>query len=241
MENNNSITENGQAKQRRQKHCIAFHEAGHAAGIHFNNPQKRLPSVFFNIVMDTQGTAESGEMAYQDSHDNCIARVEGGRLIESFPPSMAILLSERLGQENGNDQVLEDYQRAFDTDIVNLLIGPLAEAKYVIAERDNEPFNSDLVKLQALENYGGGSDLVVVDEYMQSLAINQEQKAEKLTALFAIAFNFVSNELNWAAITKLANYILGSKKPMLGCEEIIDVLEQSAEHFQTRRKLAFAN
>jgi hypothetical protein len=232
MEHNITNDGNGQDKLLRHKKCIVFHEAGHAAGIHLNNQANQLPSVFFKIMLNTSGDAESGDMAYQSNDDNCIARVEGGRLIEPLPTSMASLGSESTKYK----ELLTDYQLAFDTDIINLLIGPLAEAKYV-AENDNEPFNHQLIHLKALGNYGGGADLAIVDDYLQSLPINQQQKTEKLSALFLAAFKFVTNEANWDAITKLANYILGSKKTVICREEVVSILEQSIGHFQNRKIL----
>ena len=53
-----------------QKRRIAFHEAGHAAGIHLNNKARQLPPVFFNIVIKNPTTiAPSDEMAYQTSNE----------------------------------------------------------------------------------------------------------------------------------------------------------------------------
>jgi hypothetical protein len=65
--------------------------------------------------------------------------------------------------------LLKDYMNAFETDIINLLIGPLAEAKYV-ANTDNEPFNHRLVNLNALKNYDASSDLELVKDYLQSFS-----------------------------------------------------------------------
>jgi hypothetical protein len=48
--------------------------------------------------------------------------------------------------------------------MINLLVGPLAEAKYV-ALRDNECFSNNLINVNALYNYGGTSDLVKVYDY----------------------------------------------------------------------------
>ncbi|MGR9086220.1 MAG: hypothetical protein ACU841_04000 [Gammaproteobacteria bacterium] len=47
---------------------------------------------------------------------------------------------------------------------MNLLAGPLAEAKYV-APRDNELMPPRLIDLNALHFYGGSADLKVVDDY----------------------------------------------------------------------------
>ncbi len=95
---------------------------------------------------------------------------------------------------------------AFEADIINLLIGPLAEAKHV-SNRDDELFNHQLVNLKALKNYGGGSDLALAHEYLESFSASKQQQDEKLDELFAVACDFVSDQANWKAITKLANYI----------------------------------
>ena len=69
------------------------------------------------------------------TNNNFSAVVEGGRLIQSLP--LALL-------ESGNyfSAIEQDaYQTVFEADMINLLIGPLAEAKYV-ALRDQEQFNA---------------------------------------------------------------------------------------------------
>ena len=205
------------------KQRVAFHEAGHAAAIHLNNKARQLPPVFFKIIfkeMNHMATADA--LTYQTTPDDFIARVEGGRLVELLPHSI--------------DGLVRDYRIAFEADIINLLIGPLAEAKHV-ANTDDEPFNHKLVDLKALKNYGGGSDLALANEYLLSFSADKQQRDRKLEELFSIAFNFVNNDVNWAAITKLADYILGSSKNIIGCEEIILMLDQSVAHFQNRRAM----
>jgi hypothetical protein len=56
--------------------------------------------------------------------------------------------------------LVRDYLIASEADIINLLIGPLAEAKHVY-NRDGELFNHKLVDLKLLKNYGGSSDLAL--------------------------------------------------------------------------------
>jgi len=231
----NRITEHpSQGKLIEHKQRVAFHEAGHAAGIHLNNKARKLPPVFFKIIfMDMNGVAAADVMAYQASHDDCIARVEGGRLIQSLPPSIDSLVRE-LTKRTDAVQLTKDYMVALESDIINLLIGPLAEAKHV-ADADDEVFNHKSVSLDALKNYGGCSDLALVNEYLHSFSVDKQQKDEKLDELFAVAFNFIKDDANWAAITKLADYIFGGNKNIIGCEEIVSILDQSVEHFQNRR------
>ena len=209
------------------KQRVAFHEAGHAAGIYLNNKARQLPPIFFNInFKGMNDVIDSGDLAYQTTQDNCIARVEGGRLIELLSPSIDMLGSE-FSEYNAEEvqQLMRGYMIAFEADIINLLVGPLAEAKHV-AGTDGELFNPQLIHLEALNNYGGNSDLALVNEYLQSFSADKQQKDEKLVELFNVAFDFVNDYKTWAAITKLAGYILGSNKNIICCEEIVSVLDQ---------------
>lgn len=234
----NKITEPScQDKLIEHKQRVAFHEAGHAAGIYLNNKARQLPPVFFKIIFkDINGLTEADVMAYQTTHDDCIARVEGGRLIDLLPPSLEGLMHKLTDHNDVMVQLVKDYMLAFEADIINLLIGPLAEAKHV-SETDDELFNQQLVNLKALKNYGGSSDLALANEYLQSFSADKQQREEKLDELFNIAFDFINNDANWAAINKLADYIIGSSKNIIGCEEIILMLDQSVAHFQNRRAM----
>ena len=116
------------------------------------------------------------------------------------------------------------YKSAFEADIVNLLVGPLAEANYV-ARRDDEPINPRLVNLDALHYYGGSSDLETINEYLDCLNPNKTLREKKLAELFLAAFNFINDGSNWHAITALADYILADCKNIIECEEIIAVLD----------------
>lgn len=237
MKRSNPIETLSQDKLIEHQQRIAFHEAGHAAGIHLNNKARQLPPVFFKIIFKEMNQVTAADvMAYQSTHDDCIARVEGGRLIELLPPSVDGLASELTEHNDAMAQLVKDYRIAFEADIINLLIGPLAEAKH-IATIDDELFNHKLVNLKALKNYGGSSDFALANEYLQSFSADKQQREEKLDELFNIAFNFISIDANWAAISKLADYILGSKKNIIDCEEIASILEQSVAHFQNRRTM----
>lgn len=181
---------------------IAFHLAGHAAAIYLNNKAQNLPPVFFQITL-------KDIKPRQDRDPNFQRLLEGGRLIETLPCS---------------EDLTDDYITAFDADIVNLLIGPLAEAKYV-HECDNEPFTQNLITLTALIHYGGCDKIALVYEYLQSLYASKEQQDEKLHSLFGLAFNFVNAHGNWQAITHLANHIHASNKNIIRYEEVVSVLE----------------
>ena len=198
------------------KQCIAFHEAGHAAAIYLNNKARNLPPTFFQILLkDINSMSEESIMVYQV---DCVARVKGGRSVKSLPYSADTLAYKSTDHTH-------DLINAFEVDIVNLLIGPLAEAKY-IAHSDDELFNHKLVDLEALRNYGGSSDLEMTYEYLQCFSACKQQQNKKLDELFDVAFKFINDRTNWAAITKLANYILDSNKNIIDCEEVVALLEQ---------------
>jgi hypothetical protein len=235
MESNGIMFKDGQSTRKRDKKCNAYHKAGHAAGIHFNNPAKTLVSVDFQIVLNTLGEVGPTDIAYLTKDDNCIAWIEGGRLLHSLPPIIS-WDCELVGDDEAIRLWLNEYQWAFDADIVNLLVGPLAEAKYV-AESDNEPFNPELVNLNALTNYGGGANLDLVDDYLQRTPFTQQQRITKLAESFSFAFHFVSSEANWAAISRLADFIMGSSKTVIGGADVVAILEQSLEYFRSRNSL----
>jgi hypothetical protein len=119
-----------------------------------------------------------------------IAKVEGGSLIQMLPSSI-----EDATSDFSSVQKLA-YQRGFEADMINSLVGPLAEAKY-IALRDGEPINPRLVHLNALHNYGGTTDLERVNEYLECFFANEELREQKITELFLTAFNFIDDSSNW--------------------------------------------
>ena len=207
----------------------AIHEAGHAAAIYLGNKQKQLPPVFFQIFIKELNTDFQSTACLCKSFDacnNCITKIEGGRLIHTLPFSVDEAVSEfSLTQKLA-------YQCAFEADIFNLLVGPLAEANYV-AMRDAEPINPRLVNLNALHYYGGSSDLETINEYLNCLNTDRAQQEKKLSELFLAAFNFINNRSNWHAIMALADYILADCKNIIDCEEIIAVLD--AHYFIARK------
>jgi hypothetical protein len=207
----------------------AIHEAGHAAAIYLGNKQKKLPPVFFRIfIKDLNASIQSTGCLCQsyDSCSRCITKIEGGRLIHTLPSSIDEAISDFSTAQK------QSYQRAFEADIINLLVGPLAEANYV-AMRDDEPINPRLVNLNALHHYGGSSDLETINEYLGCLSVNKAQREKKLSELFLVAFNFINDKSNWQAITALADYILADCKNIIECEEISSVLD--THHFVARK------
>lgn len=227
-----------QDKLKEHKQRAAFHAAGYAAAIYLNNKAKHLPPVLFNIRFKAMGciTAADG-ITYRTTPNDYVAHVEGGRSIELLPDSVDSLARKLTEHNDAMTQLVDDYRIVFEQDIVNLLIGPLAEAKY-IADLDDELFNHRLINLNALKNYGGDSDLALINQYFQSFFADQQQN-EKLDNLFIEAFDFVDNDTHWAAISQLANYLLGSHYgDVIGREEIGSRLDQSIVNFIERRTKA---
>ena len=198
---------------------IAFHEAGHATAIYLYNKQKQLPPVYFQITMKGLNRLEDKPLDACLPHDHFAAVVEGGRLIHSLP--VALIESTYYFSAVEHDA----YRTAFEADMVNLLIGPLAEAKHV-ALRDNEQFNARLVNIEALRHYGGASDLEKVYEYLDIYIAAGSRHEEKMVELFDKAFQFIDSPTHWMAIERLADYILSNKENIISCEEAIAVLDQ---------------
>ena len=200
----------------------AFHEAGHAAGIYLHNKQKQLPPVYFQITIKALDNQTDPHFnAVTSGVDTFSAVLEGGHLIQSLP--VALLESANYFSVNEQDDA---YQTAFEADMINLLIGPLAEAKHV-ALRDNELFNRQLVNIHALYNYGGTSDLNKVYEYLDIFIADRSRHQEKLAQLFNQAFEFISSPVYWKAIERLANYILSNKENIISCEQAIAELDKA--------------
>lgn len=215
------------SKELRRK--TAIHEAGHAAAIYLGNKQKQLPPVFFQIFID-RDRGNSNSLEYPATAKGC-AKIEGGRLIHTLPSSIGEATSDfSLAQK-------KSYQHAFEADIINLLVGPLAEANYV-AMRDGETINPRLVNLNALHNYGGASDLELVNEYLKCFIANNTRREKKIFELFLAAFNFINDLSNWYAITVLADYILENNNDIIDCEEIIAVLD--APFFVANKNIWFS-
>jgi len=198
---------------------IAFHEAGHAAAIYLYNKQQQLPPVFFKVTIKKLDPVTNMPLdTCSLTQNRFFAAVEGGHLIDS----LAVTESENYFSATE----LEAYQCALDADMINLLVGPLAEAKYV-AIRDNECFNAQLVNINALHFYGGTSDLGRVYEYLEFFVADRNQHKDKMTEIFNKAFKFISSPVYWQAIERLADYITYSGENTISCEEAIVVLDEN--------------
>ncbi len=190
----------------------AVHEAGHAAAIYLGNKQKQLQPVFFQIVI-----SEIPGSTFKSNH--CMARVQGGRLIHSLTRSM------KESSRHFSPEQKEGYLKAFNADIVNLMVGPLAEANYV-ALMDNEIINSHLVNFPALRFYGGASDMETIAEYLDFYTDDATERKQQIDSLFYEAFRFINDRANWRAIIALSQIIMASKNELVSYQEIADVLDR---------------
>ncbi|CAD6881907.1 hypothetical protein [Methylomonas albis] len=187
----------------------AFHEAGHAAAIHLGNRQKQLPPVFFEIHVKRPSNA----------YDDFFAKVIDGNLIQNLPIAVVESFNEL-----SDDNQQHACQRAYEADVINLLVGPLAEAKYV-SIRDDEVFNINLINFKALHNYGGYSDLEKVLSYLDHFIASKNQREEKMQELLSQAFRFIDNRRHWKCILNLAHYILDSQQEIISCDEAIGIFD----------------
>ncbi len=188
----------------------AFHEAGHAAAIYLGNQLRGLPPVYFSIEVKR---SEKNAMPLQ-------AKVIGGHLIQSLPIAMLDSLSDLSATEK------HSYQCAYEADVINLLAGPLAEARYV-SIRDDEVLNLNLLNPQALgDYYGGQADMEKAYQYLEYFIADAEQRENKMLELFTQAWMFVSHRKSWVCILNLANYILESDQDVISCEEVSDIFER---------------
>lgn len=221
MDRNNQTETTGPIEYRDLVKQTAFHEAGHAAAMYLNNKSNCLPSVFFQITTkELCNNKIFAENTTLSDTRQLIAKIEGGQLIQNH---QAFIIEN---ETDSTETERQTYQAAYQTDIVNLLVGPLAEAKYV-ALRDNEPFNPMLVNANALKFYGGTSDLDIVYEYLDYFLNNKNEREHKLKILFNKAFVFINDRVTWKAITSLASYILNNENKTISCEDAFTVLDNS--------------
>lgn len=206
----------------------AIHEAGHAAAIYLGNQQKGLAEASFQIEILPQQQAVAGR---------ALAKVTGGRLLNHLPTTMSAVENNLSAEEQ------RAFQCAFEADIINILAGPLAEAKYV-AFCDDEPINPRLLNMQSLQYYGGAADLAVVQQYLNCFSEQDNCRADKINALFQSAFQFINQPTHWRTIIALADYILTANKAILEYQEISTFLaniSQSAVWIQGSSRFYPAN
>ncbi len=194
----------------------AYHEAGHATAIYFYNKQHKLPAVFFQI---STGQFCGNKIDHKQTSSANNTSVEGGLLFQNLP------VSAIAAKNQSSTTVQQKLQIAYEADIVNLLAGPIAEAKY-IALRDDEVFNPLLITVESLKFYGGKADLEQVNAYLDSFRDNSHQRKQKLAELFTKTFHFVDDRRSWKAIASLATYILNSKNQVISCEQAFSILDE---------------
>ncbi len=196
----------------------AYHQAGHAVAIYIGNKQKQLPEAYFQIIIKPLSRKGQQSNKLSSKHGKYTAYVEGGRLIQNLP------LSYTEATQYFSWPQQEEYLCAFEADVINLLAGSLAEAKY-LASCDCEDFNPHLVNLSALHFYSGSPDIEIISQYMECFIVNQAERERKLAELFTAAFNFVNEQPNWLAISALAQCILDKSKTIIDCVEVISLLD----------------
>jgi hypothetical protein len=191
---------------------IVYHQAGHAAAICLGNKQRQLPDVYFQIIIKQHSDRFTHR---QGKHT---VRIEGGSLIQS------LLMSFSKVMQPDSEPQQEQYRCAFEADIINLLAGSLAEAKYV-ALCDGEVFNANLIHLDALHSYGGSSDLDIITEYMERFISCKTERDQKRDELFMAAYSFVNKRVNWDTISALAEFIMAEPLGTINCNKVISLLE----------------
>jgi len=188
----------------------AFHEAGHAAAIHLRNKQQQLPPIYFEIQIKRPLNGK-GEFA---------AKVIDGNLTQNLPIAMLESFATLSGSQHHSCQL------AYEADIINLLAGPLAEAKY-IALRDGAGFDLKFASIQNLTNFGGLTDVERVYEYLEYFIAARILREQALQTLWEQAFLFVNHPQNWQGIFSLAQHILLSRQEIICCDEAIMVLDKA--------------
>lgn len=200
---------------------IAYHEAGHAAGIYLYNKENQLPPVFFQIMLNEPDFAKNTPLSIGSLNPvPFVAEVEGGRLIHELPVDVLESAQYFSGMED------DVYLKAFEADIINLLIGSLAEAKHA-ALRDDGYFNEPSVNIRTLHRYGGASDLEEIYGYLDGTIACKRRREEKFAELFNKALRFIAEPVHWRAIERLAGYILTQKENTIFCENVIALLDEA--------------
>jgi hypothetical protein len=182
--------------------------------------------VFFEIQV-RRPKLEQGEF---------FAKVVDGHLIQNLPIAVVDSLSTI------SDDERYSCRQAYEADVVNLLVGPLAEAKYV-SLCDDEIFNLNLMNLKALNHYGGHSDLERAQYYLDYFISSKSHREKKLGELLVEAFRFIDNPWHWQCVSRLADYILQSRQETISCDEAIAIFDASltsstARHWKNQVSLA---
>jgi len=215
MKRNKSLALTSHAHIEAHKKRTAYHEAGHAIAILVNSEPKQLPPIFFRINLHDSALNSTADTYMGLSYG---AEIEYGRFIEHVPESLDCFI-----ENIENSHMKGSFFTAFVADIVNLLIGPLAEAKYT-AISDGEVFNKNLITPSALHNYGGSSDLALINEYLDCFSSDKNEQTHLLAELLIQAFDFVDNAENWRKIRLLAQHIINKDIKTIDYNEITTLL-----------------
>ena len=198
----------------------AIHEAGHAVAIYLGNRQKRHSPFIFQLYIKEQSSHFQLSRSLNLLNDKGIGKVADDRLVQPLPFS-TVKATKAISLEQ-----MQAYENAFETDVISLLAGPLAEAKYV-AMRDGELINPRLVNLNALHHYGGSADLEILNKYLDYFIVEKAEREKKISELFLQAFSFISDRSNWLAITVLAYYVLADRMNSIEGKEVMPYLIHS--------------
>lgn len=196
----------------------AFHQAGRAVAVHLGNRKKHLPEVYFQITLSPIAEGIQHPNKAQENLAHYTAQLEGGRLIQDMPMPFDQVARDL----PPHDQAL--FRIALEADLINLLAGPLAEAKYV-AMCNEEEFNTGRVCLDDLKNFGGSTVMKLVEHYAKWLVKDPSGRNQKLAELFLAAYSFIDQPSNWNAITQVASYICNQTCGTIPCEDLILYLE----------------
>jgi hypothetical protein len=172
---------------------------------------------FFQIYIKEQSNYFQLSRALRLLNDKGIGKLADDRLIQPLPFS-TVKATKAISSGQ-----MQAYENAFETDVISLLVGPLAEAKYV-AMRDGELINPRLVNLNALHYYGGSADLEIINKYLEYFIVEKAEQEKKISELFLQAFSFFSDSSNWLAITVLAYYILAGRMNIIEVKEVMPYL-----------------
>ncbi|MEY4768929.1 MAG: hypothetical protein RL637_1568 [Pseudomonadota bacterium] len=211
MKRNYQLQEPRQLSQAELNYRLAYHEAGHAVAIHLYNQQQQLPAIFFQITLNDFN---------QFYRDSLSATIQGGCLIQNLPSSFMSFQQDMTAEEK------QAYFVAMEADMINLLSGAIAEAYYV-SLKDGELLNSQLFNLDSLDYYGGCSDKIKIQQYLYylNLIFASQAQCQRLQALIERAFNFITNNKQWQAVIKVAEFILQTEKPLIHCEELFNLID----------------
>ena len=189
----------------------AYYSAGQAIAITLGNTQKQLPDVYYQLCLNPCPRGLPAGPANSDK--SYVLALEGGRLIHSLP--MCLTDSQAFVYDQDHAML----HCALEADVVNLLSGPLAEAKYTAAIR-GETLNEKSLALSTLRFYSQGALTEQVDDYLECLSPLKIQRQHHFLKLLKASFNFINDGPMWSLIKALAEYIQAQPKAILTCEEI---------------------